>query len=330
VAQLAPHAVPAIPPSLTAQAGIVGVGCALPQRRVANSEITPLIGVSDDWIVKRTGIHARRYADSSAPLAQLASAAGRAALEDGEVDPASVDLVLVATCSQDSVMPNAAPLVAHELGTNGAAAFDVGSACTGFISALAAARGMLLSGAARVALVIGAEIMSRHVDPHDRNTAALFGDGAGAIVCVAGAAGSIGPVVLGSDGSHADLIVADRETQLLAMEGHETFKQAVRRLGEATLAACERSGVQLADVDLFVYHQANSRILASLAERLDLPPARVLDRIAEHGNTSAASVPLALADARAEGLLQRGSRVLLAAAGSGFTWGGCIVEWGGK
>ena len=167
--------------------------------------------------------------------------------------------------------------------------------------------------------------MSRHVDPHDRNTAALFGDGAGAIVCVAGPGGSIGPVVLGSDGAHASLIVADRDTQLLAMEGHETFKQAVRRLGEATLAACERAGVTLADIDLFVYHQANRRILASLAERLGLPAERVLDRIAEHGNTSAASVPLALlADARCSRVCSCPARACcFAAAGSGFTWGAC-------
>jgi 3-oxoacyl-[acyl-carrier-protein] synthase-3 len=317
----------ASPATLTA-AGIVGIGGALPDRRVANDEITPQIGVSEDWIVKRTGILARRYAEPGAQLAELATAAGRKALADAGVDGSSVDLVLVASCSQDSVMPNAAPVVAHALGAHSAGAFDVGSACTGFIAALAAARGMLVSGLSQVALVIGAEIMSRHIDPHDRNTAALFGDGAGAVVCVAGAGGWIGPVVLGSDGSHASLIVADRRTQLLAMEGHETFKQAVRRLAEATLAACERAGVALAEVDLFVYHQANSRILASLSERLGLPADRVLDRIAEHGNTSAASVPLALADARAAGLVEPGARILLAAAGSGFTWGGCVIEWG--
>jgi 3-oxoacyl-[acyl-carrier-protein] synthase-3 len=187
---------------------------------------------------------------------------------------------------------------------------------------------MLVSGAATNALVIGAEIMSRHVDPNDRNTAALFGDGAGAIVATAGAPGDIGPVVLGSDGAHAQLIVADRETQLLAMDGHETFKQAVRRMTEASIAACEAAGVALADLDLYVYHQANTRILASLAERLSLDPAKVVDSIASLGNTSAASVPLALADARAQGRLAPGMRVLLAAAGSGFTWGATVAQWG--
>ena len=187
---------------------------------------------------------------------------------------------------------------------------------------------MLASGAASTALVIGAEIMSRHVDPADRNTAALFGDGAGAVVCAAGAPGTLGPVVLGSDGGHAGLIVADPETRQLAMDGHETFKQAVRRLSEVTHAACAAAGVALADVDVFVYHQANTRILASLADRLGLDPARVIDCIAELGNTSAASVPLALAWARRDGRLAPGMRVLLAAAGSGFTWGGAVIEWG--
>jgi 3-oxoacyl-[acyl-carrier-protein] synthase III len=324
------HPVSGVEPARSTGAGIVGLGAALPERIVENAEVTPLIGVSDDWIVKRTGIRARHYASPDANLADLATDAGRAALLDAGLDGADVDLVLVASCSQDSVMPNAAPLVAHALGAEHAGAFDIGSACTGFISALATARGMLLSGAARHALVIGAEIMSRHVDPTDRNTAALFGDGAGAVVCSAGAAGAIGPVVLGSDGAHAELIVAARDTQLLAMDGYETFKQAVRRLGEGTIAACERADVALADIDLFVYHQANRRILQTLAERLEIPLTKVVDAISELGNTSAASVPLALVQARADGTLRNGMRVVLAAAGAGFTWGATVIEWGAR
>jgi 3-oxoacyl-[acyl-carrier-protein] synthase III len=309
-------------------AGIVGVGGALPDRVVPNDEITPAIGVDGDWIERRTGIRERRYADPESPLADLAIAAARAALDDAGVDGADVDLVLVASCSQDSAMPNAAPVVAHAIGASAAGAFDVGSACTGFIAALAAARGMLATGAAGNALVIGAEIMSRHVDPADRNTAALFGDGAGAILCTAGAPGTIGPVTLGADGGHAALIVADRETGLLAMDGHETFKQAVRRLAEASLAACAAARVELEQIDLFVYHQANTRILSALAQRLGVDPERIVDCIATLGNTSAASVPLALDRARRDGRLAAGTRVLLGAAGSGFTWGATVVEWG--
>ena len=225
-------------------------------------------------------------------------------------------------------MPNAAPQVAHALGAVGAAAFDVGSACTGFIAALAAARGMLVAGPATTALVIGAEIRSRHVDPNDRNTAAIFGDGAGALLVRVGAPGRLGPVVLGSDGAHAELIVADRETSLMAMDGHETFKQAVKRMGEASVAACAACDLEVGDIDLFVYRQANSRILASLSERLGVDGDRVVDAIAELGNTSAASVPLALDAARRDRRLREGARVLLAAAGSGFTWGATVVSWG--
>ena len=315
-------------PSSALSAGIVGLGGALPERVVPNDEISPAIGVDHDWIVRRTGIRERRYARRDAPLAELAAAAADAALADAGLAGSQIDLVLVASCSQDSIMPNAAPQVAHAIGASAAGAFDVGSACTGFVAALAAARGMLLSGASRHALVIGAEIMSRHVDPADRNTAALFGDGAGAVVLSAGAAGAIGPVVLGADGSHAGLIVADPETALLSMDGHETFKQAVRRLAQATHAACDAAAVAISDVDLFVYHQANTRILAALAERLEIDPARVVDAIASLGNTSAASVPLALARARDDGRLAPGMRVVLAAAGSGFTWGATVVEWG--
>jgi 3-oxoacyl-[acyl-carrier-protein] synthase III len=313
---------------VTGHAGIVGLGSALPDRVVPNAEVTASIGVDDDWIVRRTGIRERRYAEPGARLSELAAAAGGAALADAGIAGSEIDLVLVASCSQDSVMPNAAPQVAHALGATGAAAFDIGSACTGFLAALAAARGMLLSGSAHNALVIGAEIMSRHVDPRDRNTAALFGDGAGAIVATAGAPGDLGPVVLGSDGSRAELIVADRETQLLAMDGHETFKQAVKRLAEASTAACEAAEIALADLDLYVYHQANTRILATLADRLALDPAKVVECIATVGNTSAASVPLTLEQARSEGRLGAGMRVLLAAAGSGFTWGASVIEWG--
>jgi 3-oxoacyl-[acyl-carrier-protein] synthase-3 len=314
-------------PTALLHAGIVGLGCALPARIVPNAEISPAIGVPDDWIERRTGIRERRYAEPGAKLAELAAAAGRAALADAGVDGTQVDLVLVASCSQDSVMPNAAPQVAHALGAERAGAFDVGSACAGFLAALAVARGMLVSGASQTALVIGAEIMSRHLDPHDRNTAALFGDGAGAIVATAGAPGELGPVILGSDGAHAQLVVADRETQLLAMDGHETFKQAVRRLAEASTAACDAAAVSLRELDLYVYHQANTRILASLAERLELDPGKVVDAIATLGNTSAASVPLALEQARREGRLHAGMRVLLGAVGSGFTWGATVVEW---
>lgn len=319
---------PPTEPAPTTHAGIVGLGAALPERVVANAEVAAQVGVSEEWILKRTGIRERRYADPRSKLATLAAEAGLAALRDAGIAAGEIDLVLVASCSQDSIMPNAAPVVAHELGASGAGAFDIGSACTGFVSALATARGMLLTGGARNALVIGAEILSRHVDPLDRNTAALFGDGAGAVVCSAGGPGVIGPVVLGSDGARSELIYADRDSGILGMDGHETFKQAVTRLAQGTVDACERAAVALTEIDLFIYHQANSRILKTLSEHLALPAEKVLDAIAGVGNTSAASIPLALAAARREGRLHPGMRILLAGAGAGFTWGACVIDWG--
>jgi 3-oxoacyl-[acyl-carrier-protein] synthase-3 len=216
--------------------------------------------------------------------------------------------------------------VAHALGTN-AAAIDVGAACTGFLSGLALASSYIEAGRAGHALVIGAEAMSRYLDHQDRRTAGLFGDGAGAVVLAAGA-GSVGPVVLRSSGGHADLIVARRATGLIEMEGHDTFIAATAFLCEATTDACQAAGVELADVDLFVYHQANSRILTTVADKLGLDPERIVNAIANVGNTSAASLPLALADANADGRLRPGDRVLLGAVGAGFTYGAAVVEWG--
>jgi 3-oxoacyl-[acyl-carrier-protein] synthase III len=222
-------------------------------------------------------------------------------------------------------VPNAAPLVAAALGTN-AAAMDVGMACTGFLAGLQVATSAIEARRAEHVLLIGAEALTRHIDPDDKRTAALFGDGAGAAVVSASSGGAgVGPILLGSDGSDGELIIAPRTTQWIEMNGHDTFVQAVRRLCEVTPLACERAGVALEEIDLFVYHQANTRILDAVGERLGLPGEKVVDCIAEIGNTSAASLPLALDHAR--GKLRNGGRVLLGAVGSGFTWGACVVEW---
>ncbi len=309
-------------------AGMVGLGTALPDRVVTNAEVGAEIGVDDAWIVRRTGIRERRHAAPEVTLVELATEAGRAALEDSGIPAAEVDLVIVATLSHELSTPNAAPLIAHALGATRAGGFDLGCACTGFVAGLASATAWIEAGRATTALIIGAELMSRYVDPTDKRTAALFGDGAGAVVITAGAPGSIGPVVLGADGSCGDMITSDPETKAIIMDGHETFKQAVRRLHESSLEACRAAGVGLDDIDLFVYHQANGRITSALGERLGLDPARVVDCIAGVGNTSAASIPLALGHARGNGQLRPGARVLLAAVGAGFTWGAVVVEWG--
>ena len=324
-----PASAPAAPGArLVRTVGVVGLGTAVPDRVVDNAEAGAPIGVNDAWIVRRTGIHERRYADPEMKLVELATQAGRAAIEDSGLPAEAIDLVVVATLSHELSTPNSAPLIAHALGATRAGGFDLGCACTGFVAGLASASAWIEAGRASTALVIGAEMMSRFTDFTDRRTAALFGDGAGAVVIAAGAPGLIGPVVLGADGSCGEMITSNPETGAIIMDGHETFKQAVSRLAQSSLEACAAAGVGLEDIDLFVYHQANGRITSALGERLRLDPARVVDCIGMLGNTSAASVPLALGFARAEGRLPAGSRVLLAAVGAGFTWGAVVVEWG--
>ncbi len=309
-------------------AAIASVGISLPERSVANAPIAARLGVEESWIVRRTGIRSRRIAEPQERLATHATSAARHALERAEVDPAELDLVLVATTTADEVLPNTAPLVAHALGATRAGAFDVGSACTGFVSALSVGSAHVEAGRAQNVLVIGADFMSRITDPNDRSTAAVFADGAGAVVMCAADQSRIGPVVLGADGAGADSIFVERKEALIHMRGHETFREAVAKLSLVTLQATRAAGLGIEDIDLFVYHQANGRILSAVGERLELPSDRVVDCIAEFGNTSAATLPLALAVSEREGRLGPGERVLLGAFGAGFTWGATVVEWG--
>ncbi|HVP03101.1 MAG TPA: beta-ketoacyl-ACP synthase 3 [Solirubrobacteraceae bacterium] len=311
-----------------AGAAVLGLGTALPERVVANAEVSAALGVEERWIVKRTGILERRWAEPGARLHELAAIAGAAALADADVPATDVDLVFVATCTADRLIPNTAPLVAETLGTGGAGAIDVGAACTGFVSGLGLAVAALESGRARRVLLIGAEILSRHTDPEDRKVAALFGDGAGATVLGTAETSHVGPVVLGSDGALGEIIFAERGDGFIRMDGPEVFRHAVDRMGAVAREACERAGTTLGEVDLLVFHQANARILQALTERLDLDPERVVAAIGCHGNTSAASIPLALDQVRRDGRLLDGASVLVAAFGAGLTWGATVVQWG--
>jgi 3-oxoacyl-[acyl-carrier-protein] synthase III len=311
-------------------AGIVGLGAALPERRVSSAEIAARLGLDDGWIERRTGILERRYAAPGERVSDLAVSAGRIALDDAGLRAEELDLVLVATLAADEITPGSAPIVAHELGAVNAGAIDVGAACSGSIAALALATSWVQAGHARHVLVIGAEILTRFVDFGDRATAPLFGDGAGAIVVSVDADGRVGPFVLGSDGGARQTIRVTRAGGVLEMEGHETFLHAVHRLSTCTREVLDLAGLALAEIDLFVFHQANSRILAAIAERLELPRERVFDCIAELGNTSAASVPLALSAARRSGALQPGARVVLGAVGAGLSWGATIVTLGAR
>ena len=308
-------------------ARVAGLGHKLPERVVPNGPIAERIGVDADWIVRRTGIRERRYAAPDERTSDLAVQAARRALTDAGLKPQDVDLILVATMTPDELTPNTAPLVAEALGI-GVAAYDIGAACTGWLSALSSGAALIETGRSDVALVIGAEILSRVTNMDDKRTASLFGDGAGAVVLSAEGEGAIGPILLASDGSMGDTITATHADRLLIMDGHTTFNKAVKVLADSTREACERAGVTLDDIDLFVYHQANGRILRAVAEKLELPAERVADYVGETGNTSAASIPLTLSLLREDGRLRPGQRLLLSAVGAGFTWGAGVVDWG--
>ena len=308
-------------------ARVVGLGHKLPDRVVPNGPIAERIGVDSDWIMRRTGIRERRYAAPDERTSDLALAAARRALQDAGLKPADVDLVLVATMTPDELTPNTAPLVADALGLQ-VGAFDVGAACTGWLSALATGAAQVETGRSDTVLVIGAETLSRVTNMDDKRTASLFGDGAGAVVLSPEGEGAIGPILLASDGSMGETITATHTERLLIMDGHTTFNKAVKVLADSTQEACERAGVTLDDIDMFVYHQANGRILRAVAEKLERPDERVADYVGETGNTSAASIPLTLSLLREDGRLRPGQRLLLSAVGAGFTWGAGIVEWG--
>ncbi len=321
---------PAGRPGIPVGARIGSVALAVPETVVGNAPIAERLGVEEDWIVSRMGIRERHVIQPEERVSDLATRAARAALERSGLDPADVDLILVGTISQDELTPGTAPLVAHELGAVQASALDVGAACTAFLGAVSLAAGQIEAGRSANALVVGIDALHRWLDPDDKRTAGLFGDGAGAVVMTASEApGGIGPIPIHSDGSQAWTIYADREEGVLHMEGGDTYTQAVNRLCEVSLEALELAGLAIADIDLFVYHQANGRILKAVGERLGLPGERVVDVIETYGNTSAGSIPIALAEAEAAGRLRDGSKVLLGAIGSGLVWGGGVVEWGG-
>jgi 3-oxoacyl-[acyl-carrier-protein] synthase III len=317
-------------PRAVTPAAILSVATELPEGRLTSAELAVQLNVTEEWIMARTGIRERRRARPDERLSDYATRAGASALQAAGVDPEDLDLVIVATLSQDELTPNSAPIVAHNLGARRAGAFDVGAACTAFLAAMAQGTAQIESGRARYVLVIGADFVTRFVDYTDKRSAPLFADAAGAVVLGPGDAerGVIGPIVLGADGSHAGSLFATIAERKVRMDGPEVFRHAVARMSEVTLHAVARAGLTLADIDLFVFHQANARITKALGERLALDPARVVECIEAIGNASAATLPIGLAAAQADGRLFPGARVVLAAFGAGFVWGGGVVQWG--
>jgi 3-oxoacyl-[acyl-carrier-protein] synthase-3 len=309
-------------------AGLFGVGAALPERVIGNAHFAERLDTDDAWIVRRTGIRTRRWLADEEPLAPLAAEACTAALADAGRTAGEVDQIIVTTITPDRITPGLAPDVARLIGAHGAAAVDLNAACAGFLYGLDQAAALVETGRARVVLVCGAEALSRLTDRDDRGTAVLFGDGAGAVVVAAGELDrGCARFVLGCDPEQGDLLYADNVDRLLRMEGREVYRHAVARMVEATGAALDAAGLTAADLDLFVAHQANARIIEAAAAELGLPREKLAINVDRVANTSSASIPLALAQAERDGQLAPGATIALAAFGAGFVWGAGIVSW---
>jgi 3-oxoacyl-[acyl-carrier-protein] synthase III len=310
------------------KAGVFGIGSALPEHIVTNADFAAYLDTSDEWIQRRTGIKERRHLNGSRSLTDLAVEACHAALADAGRDACEVDHVIVSTLTPDRLMPGLAPGIADLIGANGAGAIDVNAACSGFLYALDQAAALVESGRCKVVLVCAAEALSRITDRNDRGTAILFADGAAAVV-VAGGDLEVGcaPFVLRSDGVHADLLYASSDERLLRMEGQEVYRHAVARMVEATAEALVRARMTVDDIDLFVAHQANARIIEASARRLGVPEEKVVINVDIVANTSSASIPLALHQAERDGRLKPGATVALAAFGAGFVWGAGVMSW---
>ncbi len=321
------------------RATIAGYGLAVPEQRLTNADLEARVDTNDAWIVERTGIRERRIASADESTASIAALAGAEAIKDAGLQPDDIDLLIVATATPEQPLPHTGAFVGETLGLN-CGSFDLAAGCAGFVYGLVTGAGMVASGAEHV-LLVGADTLSRIVDPDDRATCVLFGDGAGAAVLTATERGGLLAFDLGCDGSAAHLLEvkaggsrypASAETvaagdHFLKMAGQEVFRRAVRAVVDSARAALERAQLQADDLAWFVPHQANSRIIEAAASRLGIPPERTIVNIDRYGNTSAASIPLALFEAANDGRVRAGDRVLCSGFGAGMTWASAVIEW---
>ncbi len=317
---------------------ITGTGGYLPERIMDNAELEQMVDTSDEWIKSRTGVVKRHIAAEDEMTCDLAEHAARMAMEAASVSADDVDLIIVATTTPDLVFPSTACLLQERLGVRGSAAFDIQAVCTGFIYALSVADKFIKTGAANKALVVGAETLSRIIDWTDRDTCVLFGDGAGAVILAASEQPGIVSTFLHADGQHKDLLkvpvgistnyaAVQEGSAYMQMQGNEVFKVAVNTLGRIVDETLAANNLEKKDIDWLVPHQANTRIISATAKKLDMPLDKVIVTIDQHGNTSAASVPLALDVAVRDGRIRRGDKLLLEAFGGGFTWGSALVDY---
>jgi 3-oxoacyl-[acyl-carrier-protein] synthase III len=324
---------------MTIRAVVRGVGHFLPARVVPNSEFEGTIDTTDEWIRSRTGIERRHFAAEGETTSDLAAAAARAALADAGLEASDLDALIVATSTPDYTFPAVATLVQAKIGMTGGFAFDVQAVCAGFVFGLAQANAMIISGQAKRVMVIGAETFSRILDWTDRSTCVLFGDGAGAVVVEAaegqGTSADRGILAtdLNSDGTYRDLLYVDGGVSTtgtaghLRMQGNQIFRHAIEKLAETAHAALDKAGLSGADVDWIVPHQANIRIIEGTARRMQVPMERVVVTVQDHGNTSAASIPLALSVGKARGQIKTGDLVVTEAIGGGLAWGSVVLRW---
>jgi len=315
-------------------ARIAGIGSFLPERVLTNQDIEAIVDTSDEWIRERTGIRKRHLVTEGEPCSRLAEVASRRALADAGIDPAALDLIVVATTTPDQVFPGSACMLQQRLGIHGCWAFDLQAGCTGFVYALGVVDQFIRTGNVRRALVVGAEILSYLVNWQDRDTAVLFGDGAGAVVLEAGQEPGILSSHFHADGSHADILRVPggvggdpNENPYLEMKGAELFKIAVTALSSVVEETLTANGMQKSDIDWLVPHQANFRIIQAVARKLALPLDRVVITVDEHANTSSASIPLAFDVAVRDGRIRRGETVLMEAFGGGITWGSVLLVY---
>jgi len=315
--------------------GITGLGVHVPEKVMTNAELSTIVETSDEWIQERTGIRERRIAAPDEALTDIALPAARAALEDAGVDAADIDLLICATVTPDMMFPTSSALLADELGMPRAAAYDLLAGCTGFVYAIAQGYAMLASGLSRRALVVGGDVLSKILDWEDRSTLVLFGDGAGAVVMEPVDHGGFLGFELGADGSGGEYLWYpgsgsrhfENPDSYVKMNGREVFKFATRIMVHSAHDILDECGKTVDDIDVYIPHQANKRIIDYAVDKLGIPSEKTVVNVDRYGNTSSGSIPLALADARAEGRLQDGTLVLMTGMGAGLTWGSALIEW---